>query len=117
LPETGSEDSATRKALFATYMKGKHDIKIEAARFLKVAGHAWMGCATHNQVRESEGVAPENRRVAFVLFNPSKHFPVNFPCQDGSEVACQEQCKKEGKRSGAGIKCMFYDQMVRKGIC
>ena len=114
LPETGSEDSATRKALFAAYMKGKHDIKIEASRFLKVAGHAWMGCAAHNQVKESEGVAPENRRVAFVLINPSKHFPVNFPCKDGSEEACQGQCKKEGKRSGAGIKCLFYDQMVRE---
>ena len=113
-PESGSEDSATRKALFAAYMKGKHDIKIDASRFLKVAGHEWMGCAAHNQVKVSEDAAPENRRVAFVLINPSKHFPVNFPCQDGSEVACQGQCKKKEKRSGAGIKCLFYDQMVRE---
>ena len=95
-------------------MKGKHDIKIDASRFLKVAGHEWMGCAAHNQVKVSEGAAPENRRVAFVLINPSKYFPVNFPCQDGSEVACQGQCKKKEKRSAAGIKCLFYDQMVRE---
>jgi predicted chitinase/outer membrane protein OmpA-like peptidoglycan-associated protein len=114
LPESGREDSATRKALFASYMKGKHDIKIDSSRFLKVAGHEWMGCATHNQLKVSEGAAPENRRVAFLLINPSKHFPVNFPCKDGNEEACQGQCKKKEKRSEPGIKCLFYDQMVRE---
>lgn len=114
LPESGREDSATRKAIFAKYMSGKHDIKINASRFCKVSGQTWMGCAAHNQVKESEGAVPENRRVAFILINPSKHFPVNFPCQDGSEAACRGQCEKEGKRSAAGIKCLFYDELVRE---
>ncbi len=114
LPESGKEDATTRQALFTAYMKGKHDIKIEASRFVQVAGHAWMGCAARNRIKVSDGAVPENRRVAFILVNTSKHFPVNFPCQDGSEVACQGQCEKTGKRSAAGIKCLFYDELVRE---
>jgi|GEM_PF-1425760 len=112
--ESGKEDPATRKSLFATYMKGKHDIKIDASRFCKVAGNLWMGCAANNQTKQSKEAAPENCRVAFILIVPNKNFPVHFPCQDGNEVACQAQCKKAGKRSGAGIGCMFYDELVRE---
>ena len=114
LPETGKEDSATRKALFTAYMNGKHDIKIGADRFRKVAGNAWMGCGANNHAKEGEASAPENRRVAFILVPESKYFPVNFPCQDGSEGACAGQCKKAGKRSTAGVKCAFYDELVRE---
>ncbi len=114
LPESGREDSTTRKALFGAYMKGKHDIKIDASRFCQVAGNPWMGCAANNQIKESAEAAPENRRVAFILVNPNKHFPLNFPCQDGSEAACLGQCKKAGKRSVPGTKCLFYDEMVRE---
>ncbi len=114
LPESGREDSTTRKVLFGAYMKGKHDIQIDASRFCQVAGNPWMGCAANNQARESDGAAPENRRVAFILINPNKHFPVNFPCQNGSEAACQGQCKKVEKRSTPGTKCLFYDELVRE---
>jgi uncharacterized protein (TIGR02594 family) len=114
LTESGREDSATRKAIFAAYMKGKHDIRIDASRFRKVAGHAWMGCSHFNRAMEGEAPAPENRRVAFVLLDESKYFPVHFPCPDGSEGACQGQCKKAGKRSRAGIRCAFYDALVRE---
>jgi outer membrane protein OmpA-like peptidoglycan-associated protein len=115
LPETGQEDAATRKALFSAYMQGKRDVKIDASRFCKVAGHPWMGCAAYNRVKESEEPAPENRRVAFVLITPSKNFPpVHFPCQDGNEAACQAQCKRKGTRSAAGIKCAFYDELLRE---
>ena len=58
LPESGKEDSGTRKALFAAYMKGKHDIKIDAARFCKVATNPWMGCAANNQAMASKDAAP-----------------------------------------------------------
>jgi len=112
--ESGKEDPATRQALFAAYMKGKHDIKIDASRFCKVAGNPWMGCAANNQAKEGKEAAPENCRVAFILIVPSKNFPVHFPCQDGNEAACQAQCKKAGKRSAAGIGCMFYDELVRE---
>jgi len=112
--ESGKEDPTTRQALFAAYMKGKHDIKIDASRFCKVAGNPWMGCASNNQAKESKEAAPENCRVAFILIVPSKNFPVHFPCQDGNEGPCQAQCKKAGKRSGAGIKCLFYDELVRE---
>jgi uncharacterized protein (TIGR02594 family) len=37
-----------------------------------------------------------------------------FPCQDANEAACQGQCKRAGKRSEPGIKCMFYDELVRE---
>ncbi|HKP94348.1 MAG TPA: peptidoglycan-binding protein [Fibrobacteria bacterium] len=114
LPESGTEDSGTRKALFAAYMKGKHDIKIDASRFCKVAGNPWMGCAGNNQVKEGREAAPENGRVAFILIVPNKHFPVHFPCRDGNEAACQAQCRKAGKRSAAGIQCAFYDELVRE---
>lgn len=112
LPESGKEDTNTRKALFSAYMKGKHDIKIEASRFSKVAGRCWMGCGQNNHVKAAP--APENRRVTFILINPSKFFPVYFPCQDGIDAACKSQCKKEGKRSASGIKCLFYDELVRE---
>ncbi len=114
LPQSGREDSATRKAIFSAYMKGKHDIKIDAARFKDVAGHPWMGCAAHNRAKDGEDHAPENRRVTFMLLKDSKYFPVHFPCQDGNEAPCQTQCKKAGKRSGPGIKCLFYDELVRE---
>ncbi|MEO6095268.1 MAG: peptidoglycan-binding protein [Fibrobacteria bacterium] len=114
LPETGQGDAATRKALFAAYMKGKHDIKIDASRFRQVADNPWMGCGANNYAKGSDGTGPENRRVTFVLLKESKYFPVYFPCQDGNETACQGQCKKAGKRSEAGIKCMFYDELVRE---
>ena len=113
VPESGDE-ATTRKALFAAYMKGKHDIKIEASRFCKVAGNPWMGCASNNQSKESKEAAPENCRVAFILIVPCKNFPVHFPCKDGNEGPCQVQCKKAGKRSGAGIGCLFYDELVRE---
>ncbi len=114
LPQSGREDSGTRKAIFSAYMKGKHDIKIDASRFKNVAGHPWMGCAAHNRAKDGEGHAPENRRVTFVLLKDSKFFPVHFPCQDGNEAPCQAQCKKAGKRSGPGIGCLFYDELVRE---
>ncbi|MEO7958888.1 MAG: TIGR02594 family protein [Fibrobacteria bacterium] len=114
LPETGKEDSATRKALFGAYMKGKHDIKIDAGRFRKVAGNEWMGCSANNRAKEGDAPAPENRRVAFILIEESKFFPIHFPCQDGNEAGCQGQCKKAGKRSAPGIKCSFYDELVRE---
>lgn len=114
LPESGKEDSATRKALFSAYMKGKHDIKLNADRFRKVAGNSWMGCSTLNKAKEGDKPAPENRRVAFILINESKFFPVHFPCQDGKESACQSQCKKPGKRSVPGNKCAFYDELLRE---
>jgi hypothetical protein len=94
--------------------KGKHDIKIDASRFRKVAGTPWMGCSHFNRAKDGEEPAPENRRVAFVLIDESRFFPVHFPCRDGNEGACQGQCKKAGKRSAAGIKCAFYDGLVRE---
>jgi hypothetical protein len=96
-------------------MKRKHDVRTDASRFCTVAGNPWMGCAGNNQVKVSDVAAPENGRVAFVLIVPSKNFPVHFPCQDGSEAACQRECKKAGKRSAAGIGCLFYDRLVREG--
>jgi len=114
LPETGKEDSATRKALFEAYMKGKHDIKIEADAFRLVAGNSWMGCAAHNRVKAGDAPAPMNRRVAFVLLRESKFFPPNFPCKDGSETPCQGQCKKKGERSKPGIGCLFYDELIQE---
>ena len=73
-----------------------------------------MGCASNNQAKESKEAAPENCRVAFILIVPNKNFPVYFPCQDGNEAACQAQCKKTGKRSVPGSKCLFYDELVRE---
>ncbi|MDQ2999955.1 MAG: peptidoglycan-binding protein [Fibrobacterota bacterium] len=114
LPETGQGDATTRKALFTAYMKGKHDIQIDASRFRKVADNPWMGCGANNRAKGSDGVGPENRRVTFALLKESKYFPVYFPCRDGYETACQGQGKKAGKRSEAGIKCLFYDELVRE---
>jgi outer membrane protein OmpA-like peptidoglycan-associated protein len=114
LPESGKEDGPTRKSLFAAYMKGKHDIKIDASRFRKVAGSPWMGCGTHNSATSGGDAGIGNRRTTFILLRESKYFPVHFPCQDRNESACQAQCKKPGKRSTAGIKCLFYDELVRE---
>jgi hypothetical protein len=61
-----------------------------------------------------DGKAAENRRVAFILIDESKFFPIHFPCQDGNEAGCQGQCKKAGKRATAGVKCAFYDELVRE---
>ena len=112
IPESGKVDASTRTALFSAYMKGKHDIKIEPSRFRNVASHPWMGCSQNNQVKG--GPAAENRRVTFILINPSKYFPVYYPCQDGNEAACKGQCKKDGMRSSPGIRCLFYDELVRE---
>jgi len=114
LVESGKHDTATRKAMFTAYMGGKHDIKIEADRFRKVSGQSWMGCGSHNLAKEGKEPAPENRRVAFILIKESRFFPVNFPCQDGKEGACESQCKKPGKRTIAGTACLFYDELVRE---
>lgn len=114
LPETGKADAATRMALFAAYMQGKHDIRLSASRFRTVAGNPWMGCAANNRVKDGENSEPENRRVVFLLLNESKHFPIYFYCQDGSETPCRQQCRREGKRSSPGIKCWFYDMLVRE---
>lgn len=113
LLETGSEDAATRKALFAAYMAGKHDIRIDESRFRQVAGHPWMGCATNNAVKAGSP-APENRRVVFILLNESRAFPIHFYCRDGDESACQRQCRREGRRSDPAIKCYFHDELVRE---
>lgn len=114
LPETGQEDAATRKALFAAYMKGKHDIRLDASRFRKVAGNPWMGCGALNAAKTGGTPAPENRRVTFILLRESRFFPIHFPCQDGNEKGCTAQCQRKGKRSAEGIQCLFYDELVRE---
>jgi len=114
LPETGKEDASTRKTLFAAYMKGKHDIQLEASRFRQVAGNPWMGCAANNRAKAGNTPAPENRRVTFILINESRFFPVYFYCRDGDEKPCGHQCQREGKRSSPGIGCHFYDELVRE---
>jgi hypothetical protein len=113
LPET-ADDAAMRKALFLAYMQGKHDVKIEAERFLKVAGSPTMGCAAMNRIKVSEASQPENRRVAFVLLRISKYFPHYFPCREGEVAPCQGQAKRKGERSGPGIGCMFYDELIHE---
>lgn len=114
LPETGKEDPGTRKALFGAYMQGKHDIRIETSRFCRVDGYPWMGCGTTNRIQDGEAPTTANRRVAFVLFHNSRFFPIYFPCKDGNPVACDAQCKRVGKRSAPGIRCLFHDEMLRE---
>lgn len=114
IPQSGQADGATRKALFSAYMRGKHDIKVDASRFRTVDGHPWMGCGFRNRVESKDGAHVENRRVVFLLIDECKSFPVHFPCKDGNDTTCERKCQVGGKRSGPGIKCWFYDQLVRE---
>ena len=109
LPEDAPvhNDAAFRAQLFAAYMGGKHDIEIEADRFLDPAH---MGCGEFNLLQDEEAANPRNRRVTIYAFH--KERPPNLPCRYDDTAPCKKQVLDTEHRHQTGFACSFYDSLA-----
>ncbi len=100
-------DKAFRADLFAAYMGGKHDIKIEKDRFLD-PGH--MGCGEFNLLVDAEAANPRNRRVTIYAFHQDR--PPRLPCKPDDTAPCLRQMVDLNHRHQTGFGCSFYDSLA-----
>jgi len=109
LPEdaTVKNDVATRRAVFAAYMAGKHDIDLPPERFMEPG---YMGCGEFNPVEEEGGTLEANRRVTFYLFHPDR-LP-NLPCAFADLAPCKRQMVSPSLRHRETFRCSFYDSLA-----
>ena len=74
-------------------MTGKHDIEVDADRFMEPKH---MGCGEFNPLIETEQPEEENRRVTFYLFDEAR-LP-NLPCRAGDLGPCHIQTQDQTAR-------------------
>jgi|GEM_PF-2128482 len=112
LGPTGNADAKTREALFLAYFEQAASPESAAKDFDAIDGKAFTGCSEFNLIENTQGACETNRRVAVLLLQVSKNFPINYPCKQGAIGPCQSQTKREGDRRTAGFRCKFYDGLV-----
>jgi len=98
----------TRKKLFTEYMTGKHDIKVDAGRFMDPK---LEGCGEYNPVVETEDPCETNRRVTFFFFNKDR-LP-NLPCKIGDLAPCKKQVSQPLPRYKDSFHCSFFDSLAK----
>jgi OmpA family len=124
----GQYGPMTRRALYEHYMSDKHDIEIEADRFLPTAH---MGCGELNPLSrhlddrgpdgrepdaaETEEKNEENRRVTFFLFNEDR-LP-RVPCSAADRSPCEKRITPAARLHNPNFSCSFYDSMAKYCIC
>jgi outer membrane protein OmpA-like peptidoglycan-associated protein len=101
----GSPNAETRKALFKDYMTGKHDIKLDASRFMDPTT---MGCSYYNPEGKESDI---NRRVMFYLFNKDR-LPT-LPCALADLAPCDKQMQAPKNRYSETYNCSFYDSVAK----
>ena len=107
-----SNDAAFRRELFAAYMGGKHDIEIEAERFMEPG---FMGCGEFNLLEPTDSAEQKNRRVTFYAFNKDR-LP-NLPCAFADCGPCKNQMVSLENRHQEGFSCSFYDSWAKLCPC
>jgi hypothetical protein len=109
---SGSDDLATREALYRTFMDGYHHLGLKPKDFEDMGGHAYAGCAAFNPVEPKSGPSESNRRVVILLLKSSRHFPLPAPCRS-DEAPCKKQCSLAGTRSNPGW-CRYFDNLMKR---
>lgn len=117
----------TRRSLFEAYMSGKHDIEIDAERFMSPPESGVMGCGERNPLeriddeRDADGREVDesdreercetNRRVTFFLFD-SARLP-RVPCAIGDAAPCELRVTPPAHLRRDSFSCSFYDSLAR----
>ena len=104
-----ANDSAFRKALFAAYMGGEHDVDVPADRFLEPG---YQGCGEFNPISDTQAADEANRRVTFYLFHPDR-LP-NLPCGFANLAPCKRQMVSLDSRHTETFRCSFYDSLAKR---
>ena len=112
LAESGSVDSATRKALFKAFIGKYNGMSLAKKDFDDINGNPSTGCSEFNLAEKSAGASEVNRRVGVFLIKSNKNFPITYPCAQGSIGPCQKQVARKGERRTAGFGCGFYDKLI-----
>ena len=107
-----SNDAAFRRDLFAAYMGGKHDIEIDADRFMDPG---FMGCGEFNLLEPTDSAEEKNRRVTVYAFNNDR-LP-NLPCAFADCGPCKNQMVTLENRNQEGFRCSFYDSWAKRCPC
>ncbi len=107
-----SNDADFRRELFAAYMGGKHDIEIEAERFMEPG---FMGCGEFNLVEPTDSAEQKNRRVTFYAFHKDR-LP-NLPFAFADCGPCRNQMVTLENRHQEGFSCSFYDSWAKRCPC
>ena len=107
-----SNDAAFRRDLFAAYMGGKHDIEIDADRFMDPG---FMGCGEFNLLEPTDSAEEKNRRVTVYAFNKDR-LP-NLPCAFADCGPCRNQMVTLENRHQEGFSCSFYDSWAKRCTC
>ncbi|MCI5224499.1 MAG: hypothetical protein D3924_17975, partial [Candidatus Electrothrix sp. AR4] len=127
----GQYGSNTRRVLYEKYMTGKHDIEIEADRFMDPPQDGFLGCGECNPLErinderdadghetdeaDTEERCEENRRVTFYLFNEAR-LP-QLPCVIGDTEPCQKRVTSPSRLHNPTFSCSFYDSLARNCGC
>ena len=127
LRDDGQYGPDTRRVLFEKYMTGKHDIKIEADRFMNPPKNGFMGCGERNPLirindeRDADGReadeadteerCEENRRVTFFLFSEDR-LP-RLPCGIADTDPCKKRVTPPARLHNPTFSCSYYDSMAR----
>lgn len=121
----------TRRVLYEKYMTGKHDIEIEADRFMNPPQDGTMGCGERNPLErinderdaagreadeaDTEERCEENRRVTFFLFDEDR-LP-RLPCGIGDTGPCQARITPPARLHNPTFSCSFYDSLAKHCGC
>ncbi len=116
LPQNGSVDAATRKALFKAFINDINGLKLDKKAFDDINGQATAGCSEFNLAKQAPGACEENRRVAVLLLKSTKNFPIRYPCAKGDIGFCKKQVARKGERRTPGFGCHFYDKLAVEDV-
>jgi len=121
----------TRRVLYEKYMSGKHDIEIEADRFMNPPEEGFMGCGERNPLmrindeRDADGReadeadteerCEENRRVTVFLFSEDR-LP-RLPCGIADTAPCEKRVTPPARLHNSTFTCSYYDSLARYCSC
>jgi peptidoglycan hydrolase-like protein with peptidoglycan-binding domain len=103
----------TRAKLFEEYMGSKHDVELEADRFMDPKH---IGCSEFNPMEDTDGACEANRRVTFFFFHQDR-LP-HLPCSATAISPCRRQASQpDAPRHQATFECSFYDSIAKSCAC
>lgn len=112
LASNGQLDTATRKAMYNSFIDKCNADPVSAKEFDSIDGKSHAGCSEFNRVLDVSGESAENRRIALFFLKSNKNFPIQYPCKQGDVAPCQKQKARKGARRRPGFNCLFYDQLI-----
>lgn len=114
LTVNGRNDVPTRRALFTDYMTGKHDLDLDAGRFMDPRH---MGCGEFNPIERTAGRSEKNRRVTFYIFNEDRlpRLPCKYHADDSAMTPCMRRV--DSSVDDKTFPCSFYHTIARNCKC